>query len=725
MHTLLWYATGATLIWHARVGNCCVLCRCTVSTVMEPRRLALPSAFDNADGDQDCLPTVDDQRACLVAQLAVERQNVEVAQSRVAFLVDELSLFDLQHSQPAAVGGAATATEPLHPLVKRFRADRGGVVETGYRLSLGMLLGLPLGKPGEWKPDQELLVASMHYRQNILYSNKTGFGKTTTTVLLAVYRSYFADPRQPGVTVIISPLVVTVANLVADVNRRLGDGFAYARGNDGSSGGYGSPAAASADAHSNADYDLTGPGSVYRDVLQGCNQMVSETALYGRVGAILVLTPEQLTLTSSAPIVSLKRGLCHLITKGLVWFVWDEVHLQQFAMYRESSLQLAGVLAGLRAVNRISPPPISALSSTCPKVATARTMDSISSGAGWIEARHDLANVNLIRVTFLDESQEPTCSGRCIELFGYLNEVWYPLHPLKEHEKILILTDTARQARAVCAEINAYHSRDGQAVVYHAQGDCNRTEAMRRLESGPEYRVLVATAGSVNHGMDKPYFAVCVEFDNPATSVEFHEQGLGRAGRGRPRQLALVLTFLNVWTLNRGVFMVQDDPSRLLPKMFELVVALASAACRQEIIMTLLHSPGTSACKACSHCTLKYRPPHQSAAVNFDGAPYARPFLLHLIEHHRANSGLMSYRVAAQLFVANCRADLDGQERIRLWVAMLKDCLMPTLDVAVRSTRTGAQKRVTLRLAVVRSPAVERILFSSGSLWVPGVPVPL
>lgn len=320
---------------------------------MEPRRLALPSASDVADDDQDCLPTVDDQRACLVAQLAVERQNVEVAQSRVAFLEDELQVFDLEHDQLVAVGDAV----PVHPLVQKFRADSEGAVEMGYRQSLGMLLGLPTGTPGIWKQDQELLVASMHYRQNILYSNKTGFGKTTTTVLLSVYRSYFAVPREPGVTVVISPLVVTVANLVDDINKRLGDGFAYSRGTDGSSGDYDSPAAASAYAHLNADYDQTGPGSVYSDVLQGCNQVVSNGARCGRFGAILVLTPEQLTLTSSAPVASLKRGLCHLITKGLVWFVWDEVHLQQFALYRESSLQLAGVLAGFCAVNRVLPPP--------------------------------------------------------------------------------------------------------------------------------------------------------------------------------------------------------------------------------------------------------------------------------------------------------------------------------------------------------------------------------
>jgi len=699
---------------------------------MEPRRLALPSTFDVADGDQDCLPTVDDQRACLVAQLSVERQNVEVAQSRVAFLEDELQMFDLQHDQPAAVGGAVPVKDSIHgnpvvdvhPLVLQFRADSGGTVEVGYRLSLGMLLGLPPGTLGTWKPDQELLVASMHYRQNILYSNKTGFGKTTTTVLLSVYRSYFADPRQPGVTVVISPLVVTVANLVDDINKRLGDGFAYSRGGGGSSGDYDSPAAASADVHLNADYNLTGPGSVYSDVLQGCNQVVSNGARRGRFGAILVLTPEQLTLTSSAPVSSLKRGLCHLITEGLVWFVWDEVHLQQFAMYRESSLQLAGVLAGFSAVNRVLPPPISALSSTCPKVATARTMDTISCGSVWIEVRNNLANLNLVRVTYLDESPAPTCSSRCTDLFGYLFNTWYPQHPLGERDKILVLTDTVRQARSVVAEINAYHSRDGKAVVYHAQRDCNRPEAMQRLESGPEFRILVATAGSVNHGMDKPYFVVCVEFDNPATSVEFHEQGLGRAGRGHPRQPALVLTFLNVWTLNRSVFMVQDDPSRLLPKMFELVDAIASAACRQRIIMTLLHSPGVSKCAACSHCTLVYRPLHHSAAVTFDGAPYARPFLFRLIEHRRANSGMISYRVATGLFIESCRADLDGQERIRLWMVMLKDCMMPTLDVIVRRTRAGLQKRVTLRLAVVRSPAVERILYGSGSLWVPGVPVP-
>lgn len=351
-------------------------------------------------------------------------------------------------------------------------------------------------------------------------------------------------------------------------------------------------------------------------------------------------------------------------------------------------------------------------------------MDTISCGNAWIEARHNLANQNLIRVTFLDESPAPTCSSRCTDLFGYLYQTWYPLHPMGERDKILVLTDTVRQARRVVAEINAYHSRDGQAVVYHAQRDCNRTEAMQRLESGPEFRILVATAGSVNHGMDKSYFSVCVEFDNPATSVEFHEQGLGRAGRGHPRQPALVLTFLNVWTLNRSVFMVQDDPSRLLPKMFELVDAIASAACRQSIIMTLLHSPGVSECSACSHCTPAYRPLHHSAAVTFDGAPYARPFLFSLIEHRRANSGMISYRVATRLFIESCRADLDGQERIRLWVVMLKDCLMPTLDAIVRRTRAGLQKRVTLRLAVVRSPAVEQILYGSGSLWVPGVPVP-
>lgn len=678
-----------------------------------PARRRLPFSTESLDDDSLDEQSVDERGAELEIKLHQTILQSERAVLEVQFIRVQLALFNYRNPR----GPAAPA---VHPLVEQFRCDVE--VHKGYSLALGQLLGLGRGTQGVWRESQELQAASFHYRQNMLLSGPTGSGKTVTSILPAIFNTYYAAAPNADITLVISPLIVTVVNLVSDINDKTNDGFAWYLGGRGGSDPE-LPAASS-------NYNLSGAGSVYAALVAGADTQAMVARLNeggGRLGAVVVVTAEQLTMKGAKypECESFRMGLCHLIRLSKVRIIWDEVHLIYFALYRTSSSLLTTVLAGLRRVNPAAPPPIIALSSTArPRKVTA-TMDAVSGGDrnAWIEKRLPLGNLNQRRVTLMDTIVSPTHSHQLQIVFDYLHANWVPYNgTFHDKDRFLILTITKRSAEMKVRLINEQFRDFGLAVVYHAGLHPTEREANLKQLEGPGYRILVGTHDSLNHGLDKKYLWGCVEIDNPAAAVELHDQGMGRAGRADRTRNSFCITVQNWWTLNRGAFRCSDNPSEMVANMVQLMLDLSEDGCCHAKIMLRLESPGPDDCRGCAFCTPALRHHERRRAAMFDGSGTARQFMLRLSTQQKSSGQDVSYKRAVELFQIDA-AGLDDQEGVRRWRTLIKHgYLLPWLDVQERFSRKTLK---TARSSVLRLSLplthVHNVLHGTQSVLVPGV----